>query len=367
MAGGGDGGPLTNPVADDRTAWPAVIITDISGLVSYWNPAAEELYGWSSRETVGRSILDINVGASDQDHAAEIMARLATGSTWEGRFPLRRRDGTTFVGWVADAPLLDLDGKVVGVIGLSVPSLTSDYLTSDDLAAPPGRRGNPSHLIRHRYRQPAGRKLGVAVYGEAHQKLALEAFIRANPGRLELVERSPAVVLVAAGDRPPYDLAQVGALTSGTGATTPAVVAIATRPSDEVALQCIRRKFRGYLRADLNDAEMLNAIEQAAAGHVVIDGSLSRETGRRAALTELAHPHLVNRWDLRPREMETLTYLTSGLSNRDIARRMVVGEETVKSHLKSIYRKLGVRDRTGAVATALGHQLPPHSSVTPTH
>jgi DNA-binding NarL/FixJ family response regulator len=45
--------------------------------------------------------------------------------------------------------------------------------------------------------------------------------------------------------------------------------------------------------------------------------------------------------------------MVTGLSNRGIATRLVVGDETVKSHLRAIYRKLGVSDRTGAVAAAL--------------
>jgi DNA-binding NarL/FixJ family response regulator len=45
--------------------------------------------------------------------------------------------------------------------------------------------------------------------------------------------------------------------------------------------------------------------------------------------------------------------MVTGLSNRGIATRLVVSDETVKSHLRSIYRKLGVGDRTAAVATAL--------------
>ncbi len=354
MRGGSDAGPLVLATTGDHTAWPAVIITDTSGVVSYWNAAAEGLYGWSTGEVVGKSILDINVEASDQEHAADIMAQLANGRTWEGRFPVRRQNGTTLMAWVADAPLLDLNGNVMGVIGLSVPAQAPD-----EVPAPWAHRSGTSQLsCRHR-RHPQGRKLGVAVYGDEHHRAPLEAFIRANPDRVELAERSPAVILVAAGDRLPYDLADVRSLSSDTAAA-PAAVAIAIRPSDDIALECIRRDFRGYLRADLNDSELLNAIEQAAAGHVVIDGALSRETGRRAALAALAHPHIVNRWDLRPREMEALTCLVSGLSNRDIAQRMIVGEETVKSHLKSVYRKLGVQSRAGAVAMALGHQLPSH-------
>jgi DNA-binding NarL/FixJ family response regulator len=45
--------------------------------------------------------------------------------------------------------------------------------------------------------------------------------------------------------------------------------------------------------------------------------------------------------------------VVNGLSNKGIATRLVIGDETVKTHLRSIYRKLGVNDRTGAVATAL--------------
>ena len=56
---------------------------------------------------------------------------------------------------------------------------------------------------------------------------------------------------------------------------------------------------------------------------------------------------------LTQRESEILSFVVNGLSNRAIANKLVIGDETVKSHLSSIYRKLGVSDRTGAVATAL--------------
>ncbi|MDN5932207.1 MAG: LuxR C-terminal-related transcriptional regulator, partial [Pseudonocardia sp.] len=59
------------------------------------------------------------------------------------------------------------------------------------------------------------------------------------------------------------------------------------------------------------------------------------------------------RQGLTQRESEILSFVVSGLSNRAIAGRLVIGDETVKSHLRSIYRKLEVRDRTAAVATAL--------------
>ena len=59
------------------------------------------------------------------------------------------------------------------------------------------------------------------------------------------------------------------------------------------------------------------------------------------------------RQGLTQRESEILSYVVNGLSNRGIAAKLVIGDETVKTHLRAIYRKLGVSDRTGAVATAL--------------
>lgn len=59
------------------------------------------------------------------------------------------------------------------------------------------------------------------------------------------------------------------------------------------------------------------------------------------------------RQGLTQRESEILELVVNGLSNRAIAAKLVIGDETVKTHLSSIYRKLAVSDRTGAVATAL--------------
>ncbi|MGH3992645.1 MAG: response regulator transcription factor, partial [Pseudonocardiaceae bacterium] len=60
---------------------------------------------------------------------------------------------------------------------------------------------------------------------------------------------------------------------------------------------------------------------------------------------------------LTQRESEVLALMVRGSSNRDIATTLVVGEETVKSHVRAIYRKLDVTDRAAAVATALREGL----------
>jgi PAS domain S-box-containing protein len=97
----------------------AVIATDIDGRILYWNPAARELYGWSAEEVLGRSILEVTPAETTQEQAAEIMACLRAGQTWTGEFPVRRKDGTTFLAMVTDTAVRDARGSLVGVVGVS--------------------------------------------------------------------------------------------------------------------------------------------------------------------------------------------------------------------------------------------------------
>lgn len=97
----------------------AVIATDLDGTVTYWNAAAEALYGYDSDEALGRGIFELTVPEDAEVPAAEIMETLRRGEAWEGELECRRKDGTTFPAYVSDAPLLDDGGDLVGVIGVS--------------------------------------------------------------------------------------------------------------------------------------------------------------------------------------------------------------------------------------------------------
>ena len=97
----------------------AVIATDLSGVVLYWNRFAEGLYGWSAEEAVGRSILDLTPADEVRLDAEEAMARLRSGEPWSGDITLRRRNGTTFTGHVSDAPVFDDTGQLVAIVGVS--------------------------------------------------------------------------------------------------------------------------------------------------------------------------------------------------------------------------------------------------------
>lgn len=96
----------------------AVITTDVAGVVVYWNPAAEALYGWTADEAVGQNIASLSVPEVGQDVAEDIMAALRDGIPWSGSFPVRRKDGSLFPALVTDAGVYH-EGTLVGIIGVS--------------------------------------------------------------------------------------------------------------------------------------------------------------------------------------------------------------------------------------------------------
>ena len=96
----------------------AVIALDMEGRVFYWNKAAEEMYGWSSEEAMGRRIMEMVVPKNLRGRAEDIAAQLREGRNWTGEFVVQRRDGTTFPVEGTDTPVFGEDGEFVGVIGV---------------------------------------------------------------------------------------------------------------------------------------------------------------------------------------------------------------------------------------------------------
>jgi len=103
------------------TVTPAVIATDLEGCVTYWNRFAEQLYGWSAKEALGRHVLDL-------PHAAEWRKE---GSA---EFHVRDRHGRSFLASVTNWPLLDEHNKLTGVIGVS-SDVTEMRRVQDELRA----------------------------------------------------------------------------------------------------------------------------------------------------------------------------------------------------------------------------------------
>jgi PAS domain S-box-containing protein len=93
--------------------------SDLTGMVIYWNKAAEKIYGWSPSEAIGQNIMDLTPARQTKEQAIDIMQKLSAGKTWAGEFLVKRKDGSSFPAFVTDTPMLDSNGKLTGIIGIS--------------------------------------------------------------------------------------------------------------------------------------------------------------------------------------------------------------------------------------------------------
>ena len=117
------------PCGPTRQAWletylldqvrAAVIATDLQGTVTYWNHHAETLYGWSRDEALGQSIGELLIPEDQLDLAEAIMNRVREGHSWEGEMKLTAKDGASLLTFVSDSPILDAEGELVGIVGIS--------------------------------------------------------------------------------------------------------------------------------------------------------------------------------------------------------------------------------------------------------
>jgi DNA-binding NarL/FixJ family response regulator len=131
------------------------------------------------------------------------------------------------------------------------------------------------------------------------------------------------------------------------------VVMLSVYDDEQYLFQALRVGASGYLLKSISSDELVRQLEFVQAGETAIDPGMAARAVDTAARLQRDEFWPGARQGLTQRESEILSYVVNGLSNRGIATKLVIGDETVKSHLRSIYRKLGVSDRAGAVATAL--------------
>ena len=127
----------------------------------------------------------------------------------------------------------------------------------------------------------------------------------------------------------------------------PAVqVVVLTSFSDQaLVLDAIAAGAVGYLLKDAEPAELVRGVRAAAAGESPLDAKVARALLARQA-------ERTPRTQLSEREREVLTLLARGLANKQIARSLGISERTVKSHLTSVFQRIGVSDRTQAALWA---------------
>lgn len=131
------------------------------------------------------------------------------------------------------------------------------------------------------------------------------------------------------------------------------VVLLSVYDDEQYLYQALRAGAAGYLLKRVSGEELVRSLEQVQLGETVVDPALAARAATAAARLDSGEFWPGARLGLSQRESEVLGLIVAGLSNRAIAARLIIGDETVKSHTRAIYRKLGVGDRAAAVAAAL--------------
>jgi DNA-binding NarL/FixJ family response regulator len=131
------------------------------------------------------------------------------------------------------------------------------------------------------------------------------------------------------------------------------VILLSVYDDEQYLFQAMRVGASGYLLKGISSDELVRQLEGVQAGSTAIDAGLAARATETAARLQSNQFWPGARHGLTQRESEILSLVVAGLSNRGIAAKLVIGEETVKTHLSSVYRKLGVGDRTSAAAMAL--------------
>ncbi|WP_026923089.1 response regulator [Glycomyces arizonensis] len=129
----------------------------------------------------------------------------------------------------------------------------------------------------------------------------------------------------------------------------PKILVVTTFDNDDYVWQALRAGADGFLLKRTRVEDLLAAVRLVARTDALLFPEAIRRLAAVSARQSGPRPGIA---DLSEREREVLQFAAKGLSNAEIASRMFLGRETVKTHLSSVYTKLGVRDRTQAVIAA---------------
>lgn len=198
-------------------------------------------------------------------------------------------------------------------------------------------------LVRAGFRMVLGSQPDIEVVGEAGD--GAEA--------LAVLARTPADVVVMDVRMPLMDGVEATRRLVATGPDAPRVLVLTTFDTDEDAFAALNAGASGFLLKNVPPEDMLAAIRVVASGDSVVAPRVTRRLLDRFAGQLTTPPARDTRLDtLTDREREVLLLVAEGLSNAEVAARLVVAEATVKTHVGRILTKLGLRDRVQAVVLA---------------
>jgi DNA-binding NarL/FixJ family response regulator len=198
-------------------------------------------------------------------------------------------------------------------------------------------------LVRGGFRMIIEARPDLEVAGEADNGLqAIELARETEPDVILMDVRMPALDGIQA-------TRQIVA-----GGSRARILVLTTYDADEYVYAAIQAGASGFLLKDAQPAQLVEAIRVIAAGDALLAPSVTRrllaQFARALPAGQATTPPALS--ELTTRETEVLRLLAVGLSNTELAQRLFVSEATVKSHVSSLLRKLGLRDRVQAVILA---------------
>lgn len=181
----------------------------------------------------------------------------------------------------------------------------------------------------------------VATVGDAQEAVSKVTQLKGTPDHIDVV-----LMDLRFGDTPGGTEAAEGVRATEqirNAKDAPEVLVVTNYSTDQDVVGAVSAGAVGYLLKDTSAEKLLEGIRSAHQGKSVMDTHvMGKLVGR------VTNPYE----SLTPREVEVLSLVGKGQSNRDIAKQLILTEATIKSHLTHVFTKLGVSNRTSAVATA---------------
>jgi DNA-binding NarL/FixJ family response regulator len=196
-------------------------------------------------------------------------------------------------------------------------------------------------------------RAGFAALLETQDDFAVAGTAADGVEAVELCRAERPDVVLMDVRMPSLDGIEATRLLAADGDKRPRILMLTTFDLDEYVYDALSAGASGFLLKDVAAETLFDAVRVIAAGEALLDPAVTRRLiGEFARLRPRlpARPELLE--ELTPRETEVLRLVAEGLSNDEIAERLVVSKETVKTHVSRVLGKLRLRDRSQAVIVA---------------
>jgi DNA-binding NarL/FixJ family response regulator len=198
-------------------------------------------------------------------------------------------------------------------------------------------------MVRAGFRMILDSEPDIDVVGEAEDgEQAIEEVHRCRPDIVLMDIQMPVLDGIEATRR----------LLAHPADTGPKVLILTTFERDEYIFQALRAGASGFLLKNAPPEDLIDAVRIVAEGDSLLAPSITRRVIEDYVARPRARRQAGELDTLTERELEVLRLLARGMSNAEVAERLVLGEATVKTHVSNLLGKLGVRDRVQAVVFA---------------